>query len=66
MSQSDSKLTAINECLDVFADLNNSYYLVASIKIILENRYYYDDTEWMDHVESLLYRYIDETESLMP
>jgi hypothetical protein len=65
MSQLDSKMAIINDCFDDFYQLNNAYYLIASIKNVLENREI-DDTEWVDHVASLLYRYIDETEDLMP
>ena len=65
MSQFDSKLAIVNDCLDAFADLNNAYYLILSIKNVLEMRDY-DDTEWVDHVSSLLYRYIAETEDVMP
>ena len=65
MAQLDQKLAIVNECIDAFCHLNNAYYLVLSIKNVLEMRDF-DDTEWADHVASLLYRYIDETESLMP
>ena len=65
MSQFDPRTAIINDCIDAFYDLNNAYYLILSIKNILEMREP-DDIEWVDHVSSLLYRYIDETEPLMP
>ena len=65
MSQFDPKTAIINECINAFYELNNAYYLILSIKNVLELREF-DDTEWVDHVSSLLDRYITETEPLMP
>lgn len=65
MSQFDSKNAIINDCIDTLADMENAYYLMKSIQDVLEMRDF-DDTKWIDHAASLLYRYIDEMNPLIP
>jgi hypothetical protein len=65
MSQFDPKITIINDCIDTLDDMENAYYLMKSIQGVLEMRDF-DDTEWIDHAASLLYRYIDEMNPLLP